>query len=417
MSLERTSISSHNIFRPMKHEWKLSSFDLFTLSMTIKGAWVYSAAPDADLMRSCLRRLLASYPQLGGFYCEEKKAVVWDDAVAVEPLFSVQENTRFSATQLIAAPGKIWKLVRPYDINGFKKGKVLPFSATLLKLRDGAVLYVQCAHATMDGNSFYGLINRWASLCRGESVSPMLVDQSLLPAPDALSREQTVNAVQEKSWVRMDGKKMLGMLLNLVRTNAIKYTVAKEVTQEEISAFKKASGAGTNAVLSAIAAKNLFASLPERTCFKAIFVADLRGHFPGIGPDFFGNFSQALPLGIDFDLSASVEELASAMDSKLKAVLNSDKPEENVRLSFCATNYNLPYFFFDASDMNCPKPGTIYINNQLKFRACELDWGKGLPLYVYPNELTDMVKLWQPVAGGPVQIIYGGLAAKLMRKS
>lgn len=126
----------------MKHEWKLSSFDLFTLSMTIKGAWVYSAAPDADLMRSCLRRLLASYPQLGGLYCEEKKAVVWDDAVAVEPLFSVQENTRFSVTQLIAAPDKIWKLVRPYDINGFKKGKVLPFSATLLKLRDGAVLYV-----------------------------------------------------------------------------------------------------------------------------------------------------------------------------------------------------------------------------------------------------------------------------------
>ena len=401
----------------MKREWKLSSFDLFTLGMTIKGAWVYSAAPDAELMRAGLRKLLAGYPQLGGFYSGEKKAVVWDDELAVEPVFTVLENTRFSASRLIAAPKQVWKLVRPYDINGFKKGKVLPFSATLLKLREGAVLYVQCAHATMDGNSFYTLINHWASLCRGEEIKPMLVDQSLLPAPDALSKEQTVKEVQDKSWVQMDGKKMLGMLLNLVRTNAIKYTVAKEVGQEEISALKQATGAGTNAVLSAIAAKRLFACLPEKERFKAIFVADLRGHFPGIGPDFFGNFSQALPLDAELDPSASVEELASAIDSGLKAVLNSGKPEENVRLSFCATNYSLPYFFFDASDMNCPRPGTIYVNNQLKFRACELDWGQGLPLYAYPNELTDMVKLWQPVAGGPVQIIYGGLAAKRMCKA
>lgn len=44
----------------MKREWKLSSFDLFTLGMTIKGAWVYAAAPDAELMRAGLRKLLAA---------------------------------------------------------------------------------------------------------------------------------------------------------------------------------------------------------------------------------------------------------------------------------------------------------------------------------------------------------------------
>ena len=44
----------------MKRERKLSSFDLFTLGMTIKGAWVYAAAPDAELMRAGLRKLLAA---------------------------------------------------------------------------------------------------------------------------------------------------------------------------------------------------------------------------------------------------------------------------------------------------------------------------------------------------------------------
>ena len=30
--------------------------------------------------------------------------------------------------------------------------------------------------------------------------------------------------------------------------------------------------------------------------------------------------------------------------------------------------------------------------------------------------LPDMIKFWQPKAGGPVQIIYGGYATKIMRR-
>ena len=69
---------------------------------------------------------------------------------------------------------------------------------------------------------------------------------------------------------------------------------------------------------------------------------------------------------------------------------------------------------FDASDMNNSNPNTLYINNQLKFRACELDFGCGLPAYAFPNQLTDMVKSWQPMANAPVHIVYGGLAAEIM---
>ena len=48
-------------------------------------------------------------------------------------------------------------------------------------------------------------------------------------------------------------------------------------------------------------------------------------------------------------------------------------------------------------------------------RTGELDWGHGFPAYTFPNQLTDMGKFWQPVANGPIHIVYGGLAAKIMK--
>ncbi|HCZ22529.1 MAG TPA: hypothetical protein DHU72_03545 [Rikenellaceae bacterium] len=400
----------------MKHEWKLSSLDLFSLGMVIEGAWVYSKCPDVDVLKGTLDRLLNCYPHLrDGYYNEESKSIEWDDTIRRPAAFEVRSEPALSASCLSANAHAVWGIARKYDIKGFKKGRVAPFSATLVKLKDGVVLYVQCAHAVMDGHSFYALVRQWASLCRGEGITPMSIDQTLLPSPDAFSKEDALKVVQDSGWCRMKGKALLSMLFNLIRSNAIKYTYETEVGQQEIASLKESCDVGTNAVLSAMAAKKLFAQLPDKECFKAIFVADLRGHFPGIGNDFFGNFSQALPLGDEFAVSGHIGELAGRIEHRLRTILSSDEPEKMLRLSACASRYGLPYFYFDATDMNCPNPGTIYINNQLKFRACEIDFGNGYPLYAYPNRLSDMVKLWQPVSGGPVQIIYGGFAARLMR--
>ena len=66
--------------------------------------------------------------------------------------------------------------------------------------------------------------------------------------------------------------------------------------------------------------------------------------------------------------------------------------------------------------MNSSDPKLFYVNNQLKFRACEFDFGTGKPLRAQQAMLPDMIKFWQAEPDGPVQIIYGGYASKIMRR-
>lgn len=392
---------------------KLTSFDLFTLNMAIKGAWLYRNAPDFEGMKKALARLSELYPQLGGRYDEKSKSLVWADGQTVTLPFASCDLRAYSVDEL-KGNAKVWSLVKEYDLKAFKSGKAMPFSALLGYLQDGAVLYVQCAHATMDGAAFYELVNQWAALYRGEAVRPMVADPSQIPAGDCLSREETLRQVCEKGWIRVRFRQLFRMLLNLWRNNRIRTTYEIEVSQDEIHRLRQLSGAGTNAVLSAITVQALSRHMPHGRPFRLLFVADLRERVQDIGKDYFGNASQAVVAEGLFDPKNDIAELASKIDHSLRNMLTSGKVDENLRLSLCSLHYGLPYFYFDASDMNCPDPGTIYFNNQLKFRACELDWGYGLPAYAFPNDLSDMVKFWQPVASGPVRIIFGGLASKIM---
>lgn len=396
-------------------DWRLTSLDLFTLNMTIKGAWIYRDAPDFIRMKAALEELAEMYPHLGGRYCEQTKSVRWEDGKAADLPFTSCDLRSHTVDELIGN-SSIWSLVRPYDTNAFKKGSVSPFSAVLGYLKDGAVLFMQCAHATMDGATFYAFAGQWAALYKGEPVSAMTVDQALVPAPDSLSKEETVRQVLEKGWLRIKAGQLIRMLWNLGRNNRIKTTHIIEISQEQIADLKKASGAGTNAALTALAMKAFSEHAVREKSYRLLFVADLRSRFTGIDDTFFGNLSQPVVADGMFSPNEDLPSLAAGIDSSLKEALVSGRAEENVRLSQCSSHYGLPYFYFDASDMNCPDPGTIYINNQLKFRACELDWGTGLPAYAFPNELIDMVKFWQPVSAGPVQLIFGGLASKIMER-
>ncbi|MGI5848339.1 MAG: acyltransferase [Candidatus Cryptobacteroides sp.] len=397
--------------------WKLSPIDLFTLGMTIKGAWVYERMPEPKKLKSALARIATTYPYLTGKYDPETKAVIWEDTAVGTIPFEEINAQEHKVADICGNPRLAWSLVKPYDAKGFKSGKAQPFTAALAKLSDGVVLYVQAAHALMDAATFYRIVGQWAALSKGADITPMILDQSLLPSPDAWSKEETIARVIEQGWVKIGGKQALKMLWNLAKNNAVKETVSIEVSQAEIAALRKESGAGAHGVLSAIAAQKLYAHLPKHKSFKYITVVDMRDRFKGIDADFMGNISQAYQIGGDYELSQSVGNLAAEIADQTKRFVSSEAPEEMLRLSVCASGYRLPYFLFDPSDMNNSNPGTIYINNQLKFRACEIDWGFGLPVYAFPNDLSDMVKFWQPVAGGPIQIIYSGLAAKTVKKS
>lgn len=420
----------------MNKSWKLSSFDTFCLGMNIKSAWLYKEAPDFEKMKSALEKIASMYPHLAGRYVETQKAVVWDDTANPVLPFETSNLGQYGISQLSGNARLAWSLVKPYDVKGFKKGKVSAFSATLGYLKDGCILYVQCAHATMDAHSFYRLVAQWAAIYKGEEPAEMTVNQSLIPSEECYSKEETIWMAQQKGWAFIGFKKVIKMLLGLVRNNSIRYTTELELSQDEIAKLRAGSGAGTNAVLSAIVVRKMAERLPGKNAFKMLFTTDLRGRIGGIGDDFFGNLSQ--PAVVEGEIavdagggageiagsaagsgtqngSAAVAAIAADIGSRLKAALASDTLEENVRLYQCSSHYGLPYVPFDPSDMNCPGNGTIIINNFLKFRANELYWGTGLPEYSFTNDLPDMVKFWQPVSSGPVRIIFGGYAARLMK--
>lgn len=399
----------------MINKWKLSSFDKFCLGMNNKGAWIYREAPDFGRMKSALEKLAGMYPILCGTYNEKEHSVVWDDSTNRETLFDTLDIKNYSVAQLTGNPALAWSLVKPFDLSGFKRGTAPAFSATLGYLNDGCILYVQCAHATMDGHTFYSLVRQWAGLYKGEEVNPMRVDQSVLPSEVTYSKEETLRLVRQKGWPVISFSKLVKMIIGLVRNHSIKYATVIEISQDEISRLKAESGAGTNAVLSAVALKKIAQRISGKNSFKMLFTTDLRGRIDGVDDEFFGNMSQPIVLKEEFAADSDTASLASLIGDSLERTLTCSLHTENVCLSMCSSHYGLQYAPFDASDMNCPGNGTIYINNFLKFRANEIDWGTGLPAYTFANELSDMVKFWQAVAGGPVQIIFGGYAAKLMK--
>ena len=385
--------------------WKLSAFDLFSLGMTIKGAWTYKELPEASVLQASLDAVQQPYPQLLGRYDRKQKAMLWTGREEPIGLVEIDRSGHSTAEDM-------YKLVPKFDANGFKNGKARALEAYRIKLDDGAAIVLQGAHALMDGATFYKIAGDWGKLTSGMPVKAMTVDQSLIPDADALTKEQTLSRVQELGWCRIEFKSLFKMMFNLVSMKLIKHTYAIELSQDEISRMRKESRAGTNAVLCRFAVNKLLEKLPTKDRFTLLEVADLRGRACNVPEGFCGNFSQPTVIGeFGRDVTASeIQKVASAILGDKKAL------SENVQLSVSSSRYGLPYFLFDASDMNSSDPKLFYVNNQLKFRACEFDFGTGKPLRAQQAMLPDMIKFWQAEPDGPVQIIYGGYASKIMRR-
>lgn len=385
--------------------WKLSSFDLFSLSMTIKGAWTYKELPKASVLQVSLNAVLMPYPQLLGRYDEKQKSVIWDGREEKINLVELDRRGHSTAEDMYA-------LVPKFNVNGFKSGKTRALEAYRIVLDDGVAIVLQGAHAMMDGATFYRIASDWGKQTAGIPVEAMTVDQNLIPDADALSEEQTLARIQELGWNKIEFRSMFGMMFNLMSMKFIKKPYVIELSQDEISRMRDETGAGTNAVLCRYAVSKMLEKLPSKERFTLLEVADLRGRACNVPEGFCGNFSQPVILG-EFGRDVAASEIQKAAS----AILNDRKSlSENVQLSVCSTRYSLPYFMFDASDMNSRDPRLFYVNNQLKLKACEVDFGTGKPLRTQQAMLPDMIKFWQSEPGGPVQIIYGGFAAKIMRR-
>ena len=372
--------------------------------MTIKGAWTYKELPEASALQASLDTVLQPYPQLLGRYDAKQKAMLWSGQEKPVELVELDRRGHSVAEDM-------YTLVPKFSTDGFKSGKSRALEAYRLILDDGAAIVLQGAHALMDGATFYRIAGDWGRITAGVPVEAMTVDQTLFPDPDALTKEQALARVQELGWSRMGFKSLFRMLFNMATMKLIKDTVILEVSQDEIARMRDESGAGTNAVLCRYAIGRLMEKLPAKERFTLLEVADLRGRACNVPEGFCGNFSQAVVIG-DFGRDATAADIQKAASARLN---DSKGLSENVQLSASSSLYGLPYFMFDASDMNSPDPKLFYVNNQLKLKACEVDFGTGLPLRAQQAMLPDMIKFWQPVPGGPVQVIFGGYAAKIMK--
>lgn len=387
---------------------KLNNFDLFCLNMVIKGAWVFDTLPPFETLKSSLLELLSHYPHLNGHYDEASKSIVSDGGL--EGIVFEEKDCR--AASRSDSP---YQLVPAFDIKGFKEGKVKPFSAWLLHLQDGDALVVQCAHAAMDGYSFYNLVKQWGEQTRGVAYAPMAVAPDTFPSNCEMPKDEVLQRVIAEGWTKMSLGKLAKMLFNTVRNFAIKGKVVLEVPQQEIDELKARTGAGTNAVLCAIACKNLFKADATPRTFSILEVANCRQYLRGIPHNFFGNCSQPVSPTAELSSSASVEELAKQIQNEMKSILQEERVDSTLRLSLHAPHYSLPYNNFDPTLMNCPDPKIIYINNQLSLPALEADFGTGAVARVEEAELGDFVKFWRSCPGGPVQIIYRGFAVKMLK--
>ena len=385
--------------------WKLSTFDLFSLGMTIKGAWIYRELPDASALQASLDSVLQPYPHLLGSYDEKLKSVKWSGRE--EPIELVELDCRGHSTS-----EDMYALVPKFNISGFKSGRTRALEAYRIVLRDGVAIVLQGAHALMDGATFYRIAHDWGKLTAGSPVEVMAVDQGLIPDADALTKEQTISRVQELGWCKIEFNSLFRMMFNLAAMKLIRETFTLELSQDELARMCEESGAGKNAVLCRYAVAMLLEKLPKKERFTLLEVADLRGRACNVPEGFFGNFSQPVVLG-----EFSRDVAASDIQRAASAILNDrESLSENVQLSVCSSRYSLPYFMFDATDMNSRDPQLFYVNNQLKFKACEVDFGTGMPLRAQQAMLPDMIKFWQAEPDGPVQIIYGGYAAKIMSR-
>ncbi|MCQ2111475.1 MAG: hypothetical protein MJY79_08285 [Bacteroidaceae bacterium] len=386
--------------------WKLSTFDLFSLGMTIKGVWIYSELPDKNVLQASLDSVIRPYPHVLGRYDEKTKSVMWSGH---EEMIRLLELDRTSHSTL----EDIYSLVPKFDANGFKSGKKQALEAYRVVLRDGVAIVLQGAHALMDGATFYRIASDWGKLTAGIPVKPMTVDQTLIPDADSLTEEQTLARVQQLGWSKIEFRSLFRMMFNLSAMKMLKATYTLEISQDEIRQMREKSGAGTNAVLCHYAVSKFLEKLPAKERFTLLQVADLRGRACSVPENFCGNFSQPAVLGEfgrDFK-AADIQKAASAILSDSKAL------SETVLLSVCSSRYSLPYFMFDASDMNSRDPKLFYVNNQLKFKACQIDFGTGMPLRTQQAMLPDMIKIWQSTPDGPVQIIYCGFAARITSRN
>ena len=399
----------------------LSPLDKACSSMVIRGTWIFDTPVDINAMKSWLKKLLKYYPHLVWRMKDQTWFCFTNDGIP----FTITEEPNLSIYAIQNTPISIQHFSTKIHPSKIQRGIEAPLSIKITTVKDGYVLGIQCSHACMDGQSFYTMVeNRW-KICRNEEFALPVLDQSLLPIPENISKEKIIESALDH------GRKKLSLwsLFKLIWTTLLGRSKGRssafsisthtiENLKQKISQEKWFS-CSANIALSAYISKmciKLFGHTKPTTCTQ-VTVINIRNRVADIPSTFVGNASTTI-VSQPFSAEATMGDIAQTIQQTLAPLLKA--PSQELKTIFVVNTtvlkQNLPLVPFDVIGMNIRKPTVFYINNFSKLPIYEVDFGFGKPISVLPHDLSDQVVIWPaPPAKWGVEIYFSGVPAHKIR--
>jgi hypothetical protein len=402
--------------------WEFSVLDRACFSMVIRGTWIFDLQLDVNAMKADLRKLLDYYPHLSGRMKDNTCVHLTNDGVP----FTVKHESGLS----IADAYKKHNLINHFSMeirpSKIRRGIDAPLSIKITRLRDGSVLGIQCFHACMDADSFYTMVYNWGQICKKEDFTTPVLDQSLSPVPENLSKDQVEQAAYEHGWEKITKLSFFKLLPSFIsgvlreRTSGFNFSAnALNRLKQEISTNNDFP-CSTNVALCALVSKMLMKlyNHSENTKCIQVTVVNIRKRLADIPSAFVGNASAPIPTP-PFSASASIDKVARIIHQSLEPIRQTRSQEltKLVSLAVNVLNHRLPLFPFDVTKMLSKRPTVIHINNVSKLHIYDIDFGSGKPVSVIPHNLSDPVLIWPaPRAKGGVEVYFSGIPARRIRK-
>lgn len=405
--------------------YKFSDLDIGTMSMYLRGTWIYNSMLDIEQLKSSLGKLLSFYPHLAGRITPDKTGVAH---VNKGVPFIVREDWETSVNEIQKTEEWGNRFTIPLNFEDMKKGKIAPINFTITLLKDGTVLSVQCSHSFVDGGSFYGLIDEWGKLNRGEEITKPYIDQSLFEVEQSISKDEIKQTVMDMGWKKVTlgtAIKMLSMSkigIFDIKTRPFYFSPESIERLKDKISLEGGFKCSSNIALSAFIGKMymILNNLPHEEKYTEAVVVNLRNRFEGIPGNFFGNASTAIPTG-EFDRSSSLSEIAKVIHDSLIPMLrgSSKNVTDFFRLNLAAMGAHLPYTSMDLNSINAKQPQSFYNNNFSKLPIYTVDFGTGEPVMVIPHNITNHQMLIWPVSSSVndgVEVYFSGNFARLVNK-
>lgn len=414
-------------------QFVFSPLDKSVLGMVNSGSWLFDYQLDARKLKEALSAVLAEYPLFAGRMTSPDTVSYDENADIGNISFSMSSEADMRCDDLKAT----WRLPAgckaALNLADFKKGRCAPLSVKGVALAGGFILSVAVSHCCADGSTLYQFVNDLAAAYCGGTAEKTVIDQSLLPQLTD-SKEELMKMLPAEGWCpvgikvlfRHIGDSITGRVNKfrpVFRSNSelekIRGRCASELCSDGPKTGSAAGSFGNNALYSAIltrmAVDAAVAGGAGEACgnFSVASVVDLRGRAAGIPPRFIGNAVVNVTTG-GFDAGLGIGQTANIIDARMRRLVQTPGClERQFKLALEAMKSMVPFVAFDLEGSTKKYPNCLIVNNFTKFPVYKADFGGGIPLRVWPNDLPDTVRIWpgSPSEEGVWFLLKGNIAS------